>query len=249
MHLTEQPSPTTMHRALSSAIPRYALQRISTQRIHRPIGQSLACTFHSSPGQQVAIGNISTMRPLQRVSGFVGKVRSRSAASLERLVYGSQGRPQERASYTDKMLSWGLLIFFLGGFHYTAHLEYNPIVGRWRFMNISQEDEEREAKYFLGHQLKSLESLILPNDDPRVQLIQSIIRRITNASVSSNAKGEPICKVECKTIVIEVLESQDAYMVWNGNLLVPTGLLLACEDDESMLAFALSHEVCTSFQD
>ena len=127
-----------------------------------------------------------------------------------------------------------------------AHLEYNPIVGRWRFMNLSQEDEERVGKYLLEHGLKQYEISSLPNDDHRFQLIDSIIQRITNASVSSEAKGKPKCKMECKTIVTEVLESRDAFMIWNGVLLVPTGLLTMCEDDESMLAFALGREVCAS---
>ncbi|XP_053549600.1 metalloendopeptidase OMA1, mitochondrial [Bombina bombina] len=126
------------------------------------------------------------------------------------------------------------IIFIL---FYFTHLEESPITGRNRLLVFRKEHYDFLNKFEYENLMEEYKEIILPEEDPRYQLVQ----RIVNHLISSNRDLPQVSEIEW---VVHVVDKSDinAFVLPNGQIFIFTGMLNAVADNHQIY-FILSHEL------
>ncbi|KAF9444437.1 hypothetical protein P691DRAFT_677598 [Macrolepiota fuliginosa MF-IS2] len=164
----------------------------------------------------------------------------------------------------------GASVVALGGVYYVTHLEQVPETGRWRFMNMSSQSEEKFGEVSRNELKQGLAGKTLPPEHPLSIHVRRVASRILKHSNLGYVRGETRTIPEPSIgFDNEVWTPSDDYgasvrntygpekewdvivvndnkvinaMASPGVILVFTGLLPICQDEQG-LAAVLSHEI------
>ncbi|KAM4722949.1 metalloendopeptidase OMA1, mitochondrial [Rhinophrynus dorsalis] len=134
------------------------------------------------------------------------------------------------------VLSVGALgiIFIL---FYSTHLEESPITGRSRLLLFRKEHYDLLTKVEYESLIEEFKDIMLPEKDPRYQLVQRIVDHL----IACNGDLPGTSEIEW---VVHVVDRPDinAFVLPNGQVFVFTGMLEAVADTHQ-LSFILGHEM------
>ncbi|KIK36189.1 hypothetical protein CY34DRAFT_811477 [Suillus luteus UH-Slu-Lm8-n1] len=172
----------------------------------------------------------------------------------------------------DSRMKIVIAIAALGGTYYVVHLEQVPETGRWRFMDISPKYETKLAQVAYDELLNEFRGKILPSNHSVTRHVQRVVSRILESSdlgqlrsseprrslgealddfwsenpfTSGRPSGESSTPEsggkEWNLLVVNDPSVVNA-MATFGNIVVFTGILPICKDEQG-LAAVLGHEI------
>jgi hypothetical protein len=226
-----------MIRFLSSIVSRHALQRAAAIRPSLLMRQAHLCSLHHK--------SLEDKNP-KRPSAGIATLASQSTLSIEKEVESNKAgnRGQAKAESRGFGFLAGAFVTFICMNHYISHLELVTATGRWRYMVIGKELERYVSDIAFSSNIKSWvwSNRILPDDDPRTQLVDRTCNRIIRALRPSDYSLIDFEKIEWFAVVVDEPNVASMFTTGNGRIVVYSGLLKACQTEDD-LALALSHEV------
>jgi len=160
----------------------------------------------------------------------------------------------------------------VGGTYYVVHLEQVPETGRWRFMDISPKYETTLAQAAYNELLAEFRDKILPSNHPVTRHVQRVVTNILESSDLGHLRSSEPRRSLAQAIDDfwsedpfttgrpsgESSTPESGGKEWNllvvndpsvvnamatfGNIVVFTGILPICKDEEG-LAAVLGHEI------
>ncbi|KAG2354235.1 peptidase family M48-domain-containing protein [Suillus spraguei] len=172
----------------------------------------------------------------------------------------------------DNRMKIVIALAAVAGTYYVVHLEQVPETGRWRFMDISPKYETKLAQAAYDELLTEFRGKILPSNHPITQHVQRVVNRVLESSdlghlrsseprrslvealddfwsEDSFTTGRPSGESstpesggkEWNLLVVNDPSVVNA-MATFGNIVVFTGILPICKDEQG-LAAVLGHEI------
>lgn len=191
-------------------------------------------------------------------------------AQYTRFPSGTHRHPS--GEVIDSRMKIVIAIAALGGTYYVVHLEQVPETGRWRFMDISPKYETKLAQVAYDELLNEFRGKILPSNHSVTRHVQRVVSRILESSdlgqlrsseprrslvealddfwsedpfTSGRPSGESSTPEsggkEWNLLVVNDPSVVNA-MATFGNIVVFTGILPICKDEQG-LAAVLGHEI------
>ncbi|KAL5512404.1 hypothetical protein ACEPAG_3396 [Sanghuangporus baumii] len=163
-------------------------------------------------------------------------------------------RRSPRIIKSARILSLVLAFSVLGGFQYFLvfrHLERVPHTGRWRKMNISPEQEVQLGEDAFFSIITEYPDAVLPEYHPITRHIRELVAAILDANdlgivVAANDPVGSRHSTNGKTrrwrLAVVVDENVPNSTASSGGIIVFTGLLSVCKDDNELAAI-LGHEI------
>ncbi|UZJ52659.1 hypothetical protein CBS101457_001979 [Exobasidium rhododendri] len=157
------------------------------------------------------------------------------------------------------------VVLALGGTYYFFHLEKVPSTGRWRFIDVNNQQEKQMGEESFNQVLEENRGKLLPSNDKRVKFVHSVAERIVAAAQRSDHPSDHLDfgsmndgikvgnsrsmqqrphsdgSVEWEVFVINS-DEKNAFVLPNGKIFVYSGILPVCEDQDG-LATVLGHEI------
>lgn len=138
-----------------------------------------------------------------------------------------------------------LLLVVLGGasVYYVFHLEQVPATGRWRFIDMSTQEERRMGEQAFQSTLQQYHAQILPSSSPTVHQVERVASRIIRACEKLDMQRSRDAQPTQWTVhVIHDPRQKNAFVLPGGHIFVFTGILPVCQSDAG-LATVMSHEI------
>ncbi|KAG2158779.1 peptidase family M48-domain-containing protein [Suillus bovinus] len=171
----------------------------------------------------------------------------------------------------DNRMKIAIAIVAVGGAYYVVHLEQVPETGRWRFMDISRKYETKLAQASYDELLAEFRGKILPSNHAVTRHVQRVVNRILESSDLGHLRSseprrslleapEDFWSEDPFTTGRpgELSTTESGSKEWNllvvndpsivnamatfGNIVVFTGILPICKDEQG-LAAVLGHEI------
>ncbi|KAN0065064.1 metalloendopeptidase [Thecaphora frezii] len=172
------------------------------------------------------------------------------------------GRPGgfRRGRGGSKTPSTPLIVIVIGGasVYYVYHLEQVPETGRWRFMNVSGEQEIAMGLESYQQVLREHRDRILPHDHPYSRYVRKTAARIISALEHGSSTVVKLGSVDValspdhgsgrhrqtdwEVFVINDPDQKNAFVLPGGKIFVFTGILPICANEDG-LATVLGHEM------
>ncbi|OAX41792.1 hypothetical protein K503DRAFT_684710 [Rhizopogon vinicolor AM-OR11-026] len=173
---------------------------------------------------------------------------------------------------TDTRMKIVIALAAVGGTYYVVHLEQVPETGRWRFMDISPKYETTLAQAAYNELLAEFRDKILPSNHPVTRHVQRVVTNILESSDLGHLRSSEPRRSLAQAIDDfwsedpfttgrpsgESSTPESGGKEWNllvvndpsvvnamatfGNIVVFTGILPICKDEEG-LAAVLGHEI------
>ena len=138
-----------------------------------------------------------------------------------------------------------LLLVVLGGagVYYIFHLEQVPATGRWRFIDITAQEERKMGEQAFQSTLQQYHAQILPSSSPAVHQVERVARRIIRACEKLDMQRTHDAQPTQWTIhVIQDPNQKNAFVLPGGHIFIFTGILPVFQSDDG-LATVMSHEI------
>lgn len=132
------------------------------------------------------------------------------------------------------------IILIIGGgsiIYYIAHLEKVELTGRRRFMDVSDSTEKEMGVQSFNEIMQQYQGSILPHKNKTHLYVQSVARRIVEASGLAEGKN---MQWECH--VVQDDSNINAFVLPTGKIFVFTGILPICAN-ENGLAVVLGYVI------
>ncbi|KAG1750622.1 peptidase family M48-domain-containing protein [Suillus paluster] len=172
----------------------------------------------------------------------------------------------------DNRMKIVIALAAVGGTYYIVHLEQVPETGRWRFMDISPKYETKLAQAAYDELLAEFRGKILPSNHPVTRHVQGVVTRILESSDLGHLRSSEPRRSLVEAIDNfwsedpftagrpsgESSTPESGGKEWNllvvndpsvvnamatfGNIVVFTGILPICKDEQG-LAAVLGHEI------
>ncbi|MEE6495030.1 hypothetical protein FKM82_001933 [Ascaphus truei] len=120
---------------------------------------------------------------------------------------------------------------------YFTHLEESPITGRSRLLVFTKEHYDFFTQVEYEQLIEEFKDVILPEADPRHQLVQKIVDHL----IACNSDLTEVSEIKWLVHVVQKSEI-NAFVLPNGQVFVFTGMLNAVADTHQ-LSFILGHEL------
>lgn len=125
-----------------------------------------------------------------------------------------------------------------------SNLERTPITGRWRVVSGNFVDDLEKGRPQADELVMRFKNRLLSESDPIYTRIHEVVSRLLNAACVEQrlellgvACTDHICKqaskVQWRLAVIDDPAVQNAFVTWDGTIVVFTGLLPLLADDKS----------------
>ncbi|KAG2340088.1 hypothetical protein BDR05DRAFT_1061767 [Suillus weaverae] len=186
--------------------------------------------------------------------------------------FSSEKHRHPSGEVIDNRMKIVIALVALGGTYYVVHLEQVPETGRWRFMDISPKYETKLAQAAYDELLAEFRGKVLPSNHPVTRHVQRVVSRILESSdlghlrsseprrslvealddfwsedpfTTGRPSGESSTPEsggkEWNLLVVNDPSIVNA-MATFGNIVVFTGILPICKDEQG-LAAVLGHEI------
>ncbi|KAG1774566.1 peptidase family M48-domain-containing protein [Suillus placidus] len=186
--------------------------------------------------------------------------------------FSSEKHRHPSGEVIDNRMKIVIALVAVGGTYYIVHLEQVPETGRWRFMDISPKYETKLAQAAYDELLAEFRGKVLPSNHPVTRHVQRVVSRILESSdlghlrsseprrslvealddfwsedpfTTGRPSGESSTPEsggkEWNLLVVNDPSIVNA-MATFGNIVVFTGILPICKDEQG-LAAVLGHEI------
>ncbi|KAG2126057.1 peptidase family M48-domain-containing protein [Suillus clintonianus] len=186
--------------------------------------------------------------------------------------FSSEKHRHPSGEVIDSRMKIVIALVAVGGTYYIVHLEKVPETGRWRFMDISPKYETNLAQAAYDELLAEFRGKVLPSNHPVTRHVQRVVNRILESSdlghlrsseprrslaelpddfwsedpfTTGRPSGESSTPEsggkEWNLLVVNDPSVVNA-MATFGNIVVFTGILPICKDEQG-LAAVLGHEI------